>query len=475
MRTFWHLLKFNLIFQKIRIVFLAFLTMLMASLVLYFFEDEKSMGSALMQYSSYILFVIFTGKLNARNSQMFDIKHLLAMPLSKKEIVITKSVADVILSSPVMVTFLWGFHLVFPEYHLVLVLPAFFLVLVVMNIVAFSKRIDFFRIQHSKSHLRNIFLYMHKWLELMIVITLVVIGLALILTIFKENVFMIEYSLIVLMIAAVFVASSNALKMLRDETLSYFIVKRDIFRMGWKLMLFVVPALGFHFVYKDDSLARLALNHDLDPSLIAKIQQLENIESKRFLLALATGDREFVNDYLAKKKPVPWDQHINGYYPVHFAVLGKDTQIVEKLIELKPEEADRPGAIMHSTPLFQAMYLCDLKAAHILLKAGANVNHVNKEGNTPLIYAAKYGCAGGFMSLLERKADISIANKETQSAEDFLVERKDGMYDYLIYKEVIKPKPLASRGLASTKESDSSPSSEARQQPVKRRQQTEQN
>jgi hypothetical protein len=115
LNTFLHLLKYNIVFNKTRIAFLTVMASFMVFLVYYFMPDHQEFGEGLMQYSSYILFVLFTGKMNARNSQMFDIKHLLALPLTKKEIIMTKSLADLVLFLPVSITFLWDFPLSFPS------------------------------------------------------------------------------------------------------------------------------------------------------------------------------------------------------------------------------------------------------------------------------------------------------------------------------------------------------------------------
>lgn len=437
-----------------RIAFLSVLVILMVLLIHYFMDSPEEIGEALMQYSAYILFVIFTGKLNAKNSQMFDIKHLLAFPLSKREIIFTKSVADLVQMSPVIVTFLWGFHVKFPEYHLIMVVVIFLLALTAMNINAFSKRIDFFRMQHSKSHFRNMFLYAHKYLELMIVLLFLAISVSVIFGVFGKNTLMMEYSLIILITTAIFISTMNALRMLKDETLSYFFYKRDIFRMGWKLMLLVGPGLLFHAVYKgkigDSQLAGAPADFRENLSLIS------NIESQRFMLAALTSDEDYLNDFMKDKKPVPWDTQVKGMYPVHAAVHSDQTELLSYLIDLKPEAVNKPGKELKSTPLFVAMRKCHLGSAEILIQAGANINYQNKNGNTPLGYALNSGCAGGVLRLIEAGADVQLKNKKGVTDLARLESSKSGLYEYLRAKEMIpaadfEKKPI-SRGIASEKE-----------------------
>ena len=73
MNLFWHLLKFNFIFNKVKIAFLAILSFVILVLTLYFHDSLEDAGSTMMQYSFYVMFMIFTGKMNARNNMMFDI------------------------------------------------------------------------------------------------------------------------------------------------------------------------------------------------------------------------------------------------------------------------------------------------------------------------------------------------------------------------------------------------------------------
>ena len=46
------------------------------------------------------------------------------------------------------------------------------------------------------------------------------------------------------------------------------------------------------------------------------------------------------------------------------------------------------------------------------INEGADVNNVNKEGNTPLVIAASKGCAEGIKALLEAGGDVNNVNKD---------------------------------------------------------------
>jgi ankyrin repeat protein len=47
-----------------------------------------------------------------------------------------------------------------------------------------------------------------------------------------------------------------------------------------------------------------------------------------------------------------------------------------------------------------------------MIERGANVNAPDKQGRTPLHWAAKYNCVDGVKLLLEKKADPTIVDGE---------------------------------------------------------------
>lgn len=444
MKTLWHLVKYNFIFYKVRLGFLSVLAAFMVLLVYYFMESYQDFGEGIMQYSSYILFVLFTGRFNARNSQMFDIKHLQSLPLSKKEIVIKKSLADIVIYLPIAIPFLWGFSIKFPQYHISLVSIGFVFLLGIANIISFSKRIDFFRIQHSKSHLSNMFLYFHKYLELLIVITIGGISISGIWGFFGKNILMLEYSVLVLLVVVGFIASMNALKMLKDETLSYFMYKRDFFRMGWKLLVFIIPAIGFHHVYKG-KLGHLETygKGKIPLQFVSSIESIKNLETKRFVMAVLSGDQEAFQHNIEKKQPIPWEISVNGMHLVHMATFAGNQHILATLLERSPDKVNQVGSINQTTPLFMAMRKCRLDLADMLIDAGATIKHKDKQGDTALIYAARYRCSGGVLKLVALGADPTIKNKKNISALDLLKKQKNGMF-YLVNQQFETERAIAS-------------------------------
>ena len=429
MRMFLHLLKYNFIFNKVSLAFLSVLALFILGISSYFIDNPKELGTSIMQYSMYVMFIMFTGKMNSRNSMMFDIKYLLSLPLTKTQIIYIKSLADTVQFLPVALVFLYGFSLGFPEYHTVMAGIILFLGLSLANIIAFSKRIDFSRMQHSKASFKNSFLFFHKYLEMFIQIIIVIIAVGLVMVIFEKNTFMLEYSLVILMCIGVFFSAAGALKMLKDETRSYFIYKRDLFRISWKVVVVAVPLLSFHSVYKKPNLLKnIGIeDQELQAELQEKASFIGEAENKTFLLTLLQSDEKGFFEYLKNGNDIPWETDLMGSYPPHLAAVSGNLNILSKMIEIKPEIVNLEGKYKKKTPLFSAIRSCKIPTIELLINKGAYLNHQDIEGNTPVIYAAQRKCYGAIFLLKEKGADLGYYNKENKTLADY-IPRKTGLH-----------------------------------------------
>ena len=57
----------------------------------------------------------------------------------------------------------------------------------------------------------------------------------------SPNILWREYAFFIFACVLLIFAYFSTLRMLKDESLSYFVAKRDIKRMGWKTMIVTVP------------------------------------------------------------------------------------------------------------------------------------------------------------------------------------------------------------------------------------------
>ena len=96
---------------------------------------------------------------------------------------------------------------------------------------------------------------------------------------------------------------------------------------------------------------------------------------------------------------------------------GKSVPMIELLLQnhANVESKSTTG----STPLNTAAEMCNFgKVTEILLKHGADVNTVNKEGYTPIMHSIRFGHEDQFDMLMKCGADIYMKNIDGHTVED---------------------------------------------------------
>lgn len=429
MNLIWHLLKYNLIFGKVKLGFLTLASVVLVGLSYYFSETYLDFGETILQYSLYPIFIIFTGKLNAKSMMLLDIKHLVGLPLTKKQIVFHKSVADIMHYMPMAAVAIWGFNIRFPEYNLFFVIFMVFGLLTLLNFISLEKRIDFTRMQFTKSSYKNWFLYINKYMGTMILIAvgIFLIGFAFVASmnslLLRQYLFMIGLSGI--MIFSYFAA----LKMLKDETRSYFVFRRDSIRIGAKIALLLSILIPADLLLKSDTQELLKIGQ-LKKAFTDNIAILEEAKNKRFMLLLVQGKNEEAKKHIQDGKSIPWDDEVMGAYPIHYAAFNGDIELFKMLYELNPSQIDKKGKKKLRTPLFSALKKCHMDIVNFLLDKKVNIDHLDKDGNSATIHAIKHRCYGGAITLANAGANIDIAKKKDGKTARFYLE-KSGL-GYLI-------------------------------------------
>lgn len=445
MSLIWHLIKFNFIFHRMRLLIISIVCFVIVVVAHFFNSDSQSIGEDILSYSSSLIFFVIVGKMSLKNNSMFDIKHLLGLPLSKSQIVLQQSIADLVHFFPVSFVWIYGLSLMYPEYHLEVVFLIFHVLLVMLNMMALNKRIDFARIQHASASFKNSFLFLNKYLNINIQVVLIGIVFAVILAISKNIVWR-EYAFFILTSLLVIFAYFSTLKMLKDESLSYFIAKRDIKRMGWKFMVVSIPmVLMFSFQRNIEHADQMASNGSYLERIGMKLKKYTaKMENKADLLKLASATPSELEEYIINNKEQAVKVELMGGKLPHMIAGKGNLPGLKKLIELEPNSVDLLGTIKQRTPLFTALNSCHLKTAEYLLSKGANINHQDIDGNTPIMFSAKSGCLGGVLLLKERGADTSLKNKKKEKLSKYIT--KFGIDKYWNYH--------SERNLASQKKSD---------------------
>lgn len=426
-----HLIKYNLKFHAIRVGFLVLTAVIIYVSGKVFSNDLKDLGQHLVQYSFYVLFFLIIGRLNTITNLMFGVKHLVGLPMSKAQIVIHKSISDIIFFVPASITFSLGL------YYIVETIPFIFIwigsigAVVLANLIALNKRIDFSRMQHSKTSFKNTIVLFNKYLDSLFAVFITVMYVSIVYAIFKENPINLVWSCYVFLAIAIFFVYKQTLDMLSDESRSYFMVRRDIIPMGVKVVLFILPVIGAttlsRFIEKDDQ--------ELLSGVYSQVRDFMTLSEEDLkmplLMSVYKKDYKRFEEVLKKDKDeIKWDHDIKGGYIIHWAAEAKDERFISSLLDIKPDEINRTSKNYHLTPLHIAIDICDMKVVELLIQRGADLNQADKKGSTPLMHAAQRGCFGAMFRLLDKKADVSKLDKDGKNYLDYL-RKYSGMKEYI--------------------------------------------
>lgn len=130
-----------------------------------------------------------------------------------------------------------------------------------------------------------------------------------------------------------------------------------------------------------------------------------------------------------------------GYDAILLAVKSGKLEMLDYMIS-KNVKVNELNKIAGLYPLHLAAEKCDSKMVDRLIQAGAEVNVLNKKGETPLIVAAKRQCFSGVIALKEAGADFNLKDKSSKMAFDYIKGEKEkygSEFSYFIEKNTRKP------------------------------------
>ncbi len=424
MSTLWHLIKFNFIFNRMRIGLLAIACLFIVGISYITNTEIKNIGQDILSYSSSLIFFIIVGKVSMKSNSMFDIKHQQGLPLNKGQVVLTKSFADLVHFFPTSFLWIYGLKLSFPEYHALATFFIFHVLLIMLNMLALNKRIDFARIQHASASFKNSILFLNKYLNLHLQGAMFFIIFTVI-TISTMDPLAKEYALFIFVCTLLILSYFSTLKMLKDESLSYFMPFRDIKRMGGKFLFIGLPIIAIFTLGGKGEGPHTSFANDIKKEYFKYKGQ---VSGSTDIVKLGKGSREDIDNYIKSHKSLPWSAHILGRKLPHLAAGNGNIEVLKALIELKPVSVNMLGSLKQRTPLFTALKACKLESVDLLVNAGAEINHQDKDGNTPILFAAKSGCYGGVMLLRNRGANLVLKNNKKEDLNK--VARKSGLVKF---------------------------------------------
>lgn len=115
----------------------------------------------------------------------------------------------------------------------------------------------------------------------------------------------------------------------------------------------------------------------------------------------------------------PHAQGMDGTTVVHMAAKVDDPIYLQQLLA-HGAKVDVASYSTGETPLAEAVLSGRDEQFRMLLAAGADPNHADEMGNTPLHVAGKLGRAGYALELLQRQADPYARNAQQATFQDYL-------------------------------------------------------
>lgn len=141
----------------------------------------------------------------------------------------------------------------------------------------------------------------------------------------------------------------------------------------------------------------------------ANLELKNNLGETIFHLASSKGDREFI-ELLVENKINTNIETKDGLYPVHYAVLSSNINIIKYLLSLNNQSFSildkKKNTLLH----YAAKTSNDL-LIYFLISEGLNINLMNQDFETPLFNAARYGTRETVLALLNNDAYIDVKNK----------------------------------------------------------------
>lgn len=115
-----------------------------------------------------------------------------------------------------------------------------------------------------------------------------------------------------------------------------------------------------------------------------------------------------------KNNANPNYKDVNGWTALRFAVRNNKIDIVKLLVEHKAEVDVKAND--KATPFASSIGKGFTEIAEYLIKNGANINNIDKDNDTPLMYCAQSGNLATVKFLLQYEPDLTIKNNSGKTA-----------------------------------------------------------
>jgi ankyrin repeat protein len=350
------------------------------------------------------------------------------------------------------------------------------LVVMIVSLIMFDSDIEQPRLENTRASFINRLIYVRKGINFFFMATLATytaIGIH-----FSPLSMDIKQYGAILLLSFVLIFKFNAsLKLMKDESLSYFIFKRDLWNMGIKMGVFVFPVimakiLGVSTInispYGDHAVFNMIRENNVkELQLALKEKDYSTLVGKKGFKPIHAAIREghikvlelllkHGHDIALTNKII--DKKYQGFKPSHLAVLSKNVEMFKKVKELKEFEIDERTDKTLKTPLIVSAENCSEEVGDYLIGLGADVNAQDHKGKTPLMHSIEHGCDSLTSLLIASGPDLLLEDRKGKVAYEYMSSR-DSM-KYLLKKHM--PQEYFEKLQEESKQADRAIASEAK-------------
>lgn len=411
---------------------------------------------------------------NTANGSHFSWKFLQGLPLTRENLVKFIVTCDLIICLPMLIVFILSFKYItafdlFNEMqglNLIKVTVNFLIVWSILSVRRIDGLIEYPRVEFKNKTKNNVFVTYAKWN--LIVFSFIV--LILILSSFIEEITGVSIIKILLEgivgiceflttwwfppigILLYMLSCKRTLKKwgIEKKPFSFFKsnLKNDWITIGVCLLflsgLSVTVDLDTPTGYKDNKLNVAVYKKDYKEieNLLAENYDIHKANKHGFnpmFVAIHEGNLEMIkflekhganfNGSLKKSTGVH-----NGYNALLVAIDSKNLPTL-KYVSSRGYDLNSEVIASGINPIQLAAKLCTPELIDFLVEKGADVNAINKEGQTAMHFAIKHNCMTGTMALRDQGASFNIADKNGKKASDLLGKNSNSDLKYFVDKQ----------------------------------------
>lgn len=441
-------MKSNLKYNKIELAISYGATLIVFGLFQWFKGDSQEYaGDLLISTAFYALLYAFYS-----NKKKLNLKYVLSLPLSKSELLLIKSLSDLIFFVPALSLAFVGIYTSNLNFSMVPLLIILTLVVMIVSLIMFDSDIEQPRLENTRASFINRLIYARKAVNFFFMTTLatyVAIGIH-----FSPlSMDVKQYGAIILLAFVLIFKFSTSLKLMKDESLSYFMFKRDLWNMGIKVAVFIFPIimakmLGVSTVsispYGDHAVFNMIRDNNIDELKLAlKEKDYSTLVGKKgyrpIHVAIKEGRLKVLELLLKHGHTMELtnnliDEKYIGFKLAHIAVLSKNVDMYKKVKEINKFNNEVKTEKSLKTPLIVSAENCSEAVGDFLIQEGANLNAQDANGKTALMYSIEKGCDSLTSLLIASGPNMLVKDKNDKTAYEYMSKR-DSLH-YLLLKHM---------------------------------------